>query len=170
MEQETLAVLLGSAMGAGGAIGASLVAHRYAIRVQRSESRDRDRRAFEDAFVSYLGAVDAVVGQVFVFSGEPGDLNRLERAIERLLGPALEVLVVVVQRLLFGFRWERVLDHFYAANARLLVQAPEALREVMSEVVRLFASPNVRAALMAAPWRTVRRQLLEEYERAAKIL
>ncbi len=164
MAERDAAILLAAMIGMLGTLGATAL-------VQRAARRESDRRdvialtsRLENAFVDYLAAVDAIIGQVHIFPESRGKLGPVSRAVERLLGDSLNIFVLLLQRLIFGFRWERLLDDFYRANARLRVIAPPLLRSQMDEARDILASENIRAAVQQARWRETRDQLISTFE------
>jgi hypothetical protein len=164
MAERDVAILLAAAIGVLGTLAATALA-------QRAARRESDRREIaalaqrlENAFVEYLASVDAIVGQVHVFPKSEAKLGPVARVVERLLGDSLHVFVLLLQRLIFGFRWERLLDDFFRANARLHVLAPPLLRARMDEVRDVLASEDIRTALKKTPWRETRERLISTFE------
>lgn len=164
MTDRDIAILLAAAIGVLGTLGATALAQRVALR--ESDRRESSAMALrlENAFVDYLASLDAIIGQVHVFPESQAKLGPITKVVERLLGDSLNILVLLFQRLIFGFRWERLLDDFYRANARLRVMAPPPLRSRMDEVRDILASDSIRTALQQAPWRDTRERLIATFE------
>lgn len=164
MDGQTIALLIVGFIGAGGAIGQSIVSNRFA-RSTAAEAREEARRAdLEAAYVEYLRSIDSLANQAFVFPEGAAQFGPVSRAVERLLGGSLIVFVLLLQRAVFGPRLDRLVDDFVAANAKLVVMAPAGLIDAMDRIKALIAQPNFRRTVSSPEWAAARRQLVEAFK------
>ena len=164
MDEQTLALLIVGLIGAGGAIGQSIVSNRFARRAA-AEVREEERKAeLQDAYIEYLRSIDTLANQAFVFPEEAPKLGPVSRAVEKFLGNSVTVFVLLLQRVLFGSRLDRLVDDFVAANARLVVIAEPALIDAMDRIKALIAQPNFRRTVSSPGWAAARRQLVEAFK------
>lgn len=164
MDQQELILagaLGGASVGAAGVLASTLIANRASRRRWIEDRRERDHQRIQDAGVDYIRSVEAYLAslQAAPFSRRAPGL--VERIVDRVLGESVNVLVLVVQRLLYGYRWERLLDAAVAASARLRVVAPAPLRAAMDEVQAFVASDlDLTSEAATEKWRDVRERFV----------
>lgn len=156
MEGEALALVSG-VVGAGGAILSAVVANRAGERQRREERHHQDKQRVEDACVDFVRTLDSYIAALSMMPFAKRAPGRLDRLAERFFGDFLSFGALLLQRLLFGYRWERLLDDVIASSARLRVVAPKGIRTVMDEVHALLTSgPDLTKEEGARQWRELR--------------
>ncbi len=154
MDQQVLILigaLAGAAVGAGGVLTSTLIEDR----------RERDHQRIQDAGVDYLRSVESYLASLHAAPFSKAAPRLLEKIVDRVLGESVNVLVLIVQRLLYGYRWERLLDAVVAASARLRVVAAAPLRAAMDEVQAFVASDlDLTSDEATQQWRDARERFI----------
>jgi hypothetical protein len=78
--------------------------------------------------------------------------------VDWLLRDVLDLGARLLMRLLYGFRWERLLDRYVAASARLEIQASTELRALMQEMTKLLFDGRLTESRLAE-WGGLRKEL-----------
>lgn len=162
MSDGQAAVLIAAAIGAAGAIGASVVAFVFQRQMWREASRRDAGLRVDAAFADYLRAVDSLVAQM-ILAPHPRPLNRLMKVLDRLLGDVLEMAAHFLHRSLYGFRWERLLDSFYASHAQLIVVLPDLRGALGTAHKVLFEQGSFAEQEQIERWKQARETLIAEF-------
>lgn len=164
---DQLAVVLSGLVGAGAVLLATVISNRAAKQQRGEDRRQLEQQRLEDACIEFVRSIDAYVAAIHSIPWGKRRANRLDKLADRYVGDFLALAALLLQRLLYGYRWEGLLDDVIAAGARLRVVAPSNVRTVMDEVHGLLkGGSDLGEEEGAQLWRDLRERLVQEVARA----